>query len=109
MSDTLFQKKRGRKKIPRHINYTPTLTTRTPHDGVKEPETIQLNHDELEAMRLKFINNLGIITAAKQMKISKSLFANILNGALRKVSVALVFGRALDIEIGIGDFNQPML
>jgi predicted DNA-binding protein (UPF0251 family) len=51
-------------------------------------------------MRLKFINNLGIITAAKQMKISKSLFANILNGALRKVSVALVFGRALDIEIG---------
>jgi uncharacterized protein len=104
-----FEKKRGRKKKIRDINYTPTLTIWQPISWTKEPQTISLGHDELEAMRLKYVNGLGIITAAKQMKISKSLFANILNEALRKVSQALVFGRAMEIEIGQGEFLQPML
>lgn len=108
-SSPLFHKKRGRKKKLREINYTPTLTIWTPDSGIKESITIHLWHDELEAMRLKYVNKLGIITGAKQMKISKSLFANILNDALAKVSQALVFGRALEIEIWQWEFHQPML
>ncbi len=93
-------KKRWRKKKIRNINYTPTLTIRQPLDGVKEPGVITLGHDELEALRLKNLNNLGIISAAKQMNISKSLFAKIYTDATQKVATALVYGKELHIEIG---------
>jgi len=102
-----------RKKKPRHINYTPTLTVRKPQDVQIGTDSILLGHDELEALRLKNLNNLGIISAAKQMKISKSLFAKIHNEAVEKVTTALVYGKPLHIEIGCQlpdkDFQQPIL
>lgn len=94
-----FSPKRWRKKKPRSINYTPTLTIRQPLDGLIESLPIRLEHDELEAMRLKYINKLGIITAARQMQISKSLYATIVNKAVTKVTQALVYGKKLEIEI----------
>lgn len=97
---TMEIKKRWRKKKVRNINYTPTLTIRQPLDGVKEPGVITLGHDELEALRLKNLNNLGIVSAAKQMNISKSLFAKIYTDATQKVATALVYGKELHIEIG---------
>lgn len=107
--ETLF-KKRWRKKIPRKVNYTPTLTIREPTNWIRDEEIISLGHDELEALRLKNINGLGIISAAKQMNISKSLFAKIHKQATQKVSQALVFGKALHIDVGYNDnFTEPLL
>lgn len=108
---TELPKKRWRKKKTRNINYTPTLTIREPLDGVKEASVITLGHDELEALRLKNLNNLGIVSAAKQMKISKSLFAKIYNDATQKVATALVYGKSLHIETGqwTDYFLQPIL
>lgn len=104
-------KKRWRKKKTRNINYTPTLTIRQPLDGIKEPGIITLGHDELEALRLKDLNNLGIVSAAKQMGISKSLFAKIYNEATKKVATALVYGKELHIKIGQKgeQFYAPLL
>lgn len=107
--------KRGRKKKPRNVNYTPTLTIREPTDGTKHQEVIFLGHDELEALRLKNLNGLWIITGAKQMGISKSLFANIYKEANRKITNALIHGKSLYIELWgerneWGDeFNEPLL
>lgn len=104
-------KKRWRKKKIRTINYTPTLTIRQPLDGIKQPGIITLWHDEVEALRLKNLNNLGIVSAAKQMNISKSLFAKIYNDATQKVATALVYGKELHIEIGEKEtsFYAPIL
>lgn len=111
-SDTGLFRKRWRKKKPRNINYTPTLTVREPTDGVKDDEVIILWHDEIEALRLKNINGLGVVTAAKQMKISKSLFAKIHNDATKKVSQALIYGKSLHIEVSQPQelhFPRPLL
>ena len=99
---------RWRKKIARSINYTPTLTIRQPLDGTKDPDIVRLGHDELEALRLKNINKLGIITASKQMGISKSLFAKIYIDATTKVTQALIYGRSLHIELWKPEFNPPL-
>ena len=104
--------KRWRKKKKRTINYTPTLTIREPTDWVKDPEIVRLGHDELEALRLKQINGLWVISAARQMNISKSLFAKIYNDAVKKATNALIHGRSLQIEIGNDadqEFIQPLI
>jgi hypothetical protein len=59
-----------------------------------------MGHDELEALRLKNINKLGVIKAAEQMGISKSLFAKIYKEAVSKVTSALIHGKSLHIELG---------
>jgi predicted DNA-binding protein (UPF0251 family) len=97
--------KRWRKKKHRSINYTPQLTIREPHDYHSNTLPVRLYHDELESLRLKYINKLGIITWAKQMKISKSLFAKILQDAIAKVAHALIYWKRLEIELSV-DWEQ---
>ena len=102
--------KRGRKYIPRNVNYTPTLTIWEPTDWVRYQGVVQLNHDELEALRLKNINGLSVISGAKQMGISKSLFANIYKAANKKVTNALIYGKSLYVYTGeIDDMQEPLL
>ena len=112
MFGDLMNKKRWRPKKFRTINYTPTLTIREPVDGTKDSMIVKLGHDELEALRLKNINGLGVVKGAEQMGISKSLFAKIYNEAITKVTNALINWRALHIEIGSlgdGEFLKPIL
>lgn len=91
--------KRGRKRKPRYVNYTPTLTIWEPSDWARHESIVTIGHDELEALRLKWLNNLGVVSASKQMWISKSLFAKIYNEAVTKVSNALIYGKKLHIEL----------
>lgn len=102
--------KRWRKKIPRKVNYTPTLTIWQPTDWVKNEGNVILWHDELEALRLKSVNWLGVISAASQMWISKSLFAKIYNEAVSKVTNALIHGRSLHIQVrDTNDYQEPLI
>ncbi len=107
-SQLLWPAPRWRKKKPRLINFVPTLTIWEPTDGIKDTTNVHLWHDELEALRLKHINGLGIISAAKQMGISKSLFASIHNAAIKKVTNALIHGRSLHIELGRPEYQEPL-
>lgn len=112
MFGDLLKKKRWRPKKFRTINYTPTLTIREPTDWTKDSLIVKLGHDELESLRLKNINGLGIVKAAEQMGISKSLFAKIYKEAVTKVTNALIHGRALHIDLGnLGnnEFLQPIM
>jgi len=59
-----------------------------------------LTLDEMEAMRLKNIAELDQIKAAKRMGVSQSTFQRILASANRKVSDALLRGKAIKIEGG---------
>jgi predicted DNA-binding protein (UPF0251 family) len=60
---------------------------------------VVLSHDEIEALRLKHIENLDQIESAKQMQISQSTFHRILNNAYRKVSNGIIKGMAIRIEL----------
>ncbi len=61
-------------------------------------EVVELTHEELEALRLKNIENLDQIKAAKLMQTSQSTFQRILASAYKKISEALIRGKAIAIK-----------
>ena len=61
-------------------------------------EEISLARDEVETIRLKDVENLDQISAAAKMKISQSTFQRILSNARKKISTAIVGGKAIRIE-----------
>lgn len=61
-------------------------------------EIVTLNKEELEALRLKNVQNLDQNEAAKKMNTSQSTFQRILSSAYQKVSEALVKGKAIKID-----------
>ncbi len=67
-------------------------------------ETVVLNLDEIEALRLADLNAQYQEAAADQMKISRATFARIVESARRKVADALIHGKALQIQT---DSNPP--
>jgi uncharacterized protein len=58
---------------------------------------VEITHEEMEALKLKNVNDLDQVEAAKKMKTSQSTFQRILVSAYRKVSDALVNGKAIKV------------
>lgn len=67
-------------------------------------EEIQLNIEELEAMRLKDIEGLNQEECALRMQVSRQTFQNIIDEARKKVVTALVDDRP--IYIGGGNYTR---
>ncbi|MBU0618753.1 DUF134 domain-containing protein [Patescibacteria group bacterium] len=59
---------------------------------------VNLQADELEALKLHDVDGLEHLDAAKKMKISQPTFSRILNSAYKKVAQALIKGQAIRIE-----------
>jgi len=59
---------------------------------------VNLTAEELEALRLKDFKGLDQIEAAKKMKTSQSTLQRILASARKKVSQAIVEGKAIEIK-----------
>lgn len=57
-----------------------------------------LTLEEVEALRLKNIENLTQLECAQKMRTSQSTFHRILSSAYKKVSEALIEGRAIRIK-----------
>ena len=82
----------------RMINYTPGIRFFKPQGiPMRTLEIVELNDEELEALRLKNIEDLDQIEAAKIMNTSQSTFQRILTSAYRKMTDALVTGKAIKI------------
>jgi len=60
-------------------------------------EVVELTAEEVEALRLKNIKDLDQIECAKLMKTSQSTFQRILSSAYKKISEALMEGKAIKI------------
>jgi len=61
-------------------------------------EEVNLELDELEAIRLKDLKGLDQRKSAQKMKISVTTFQRILNSAHKKIADALIFGKAIAIK-----------
>lgn len=88
-----------RRPCPRTISHSPPATFFKPA-GIPmcELEEVSLAADELEALRLADFEGLYHEEAAQRMGVSRQTFDRIIRRARRKVSEALVHGRALRIE-----------
>jgi len=89
-----------RPKKKRKIKFNPNIIyfkpRRVPLRVLKEEE---LNHDELEALRLKYVEKLDQIKAAEKMGVSQSTFQRILSSANQKTARALIQGKAIKINL----------
>jgi predicted DNA-binding protein (UPF0251 family) len=65
-----------------------------------EIEEIALKVEELEAMRLKDIEELNQEECAEKMEVSRQTFQNIIDSARKKVALALTEGKAIRISGG---------
>lgn len=96
-----------RPKKFRRICFDPNFTYFKPAGISKKLlEEIELEKDELEAIRLADLEGLYQEEAAKIMGISRQTFGNILSKAHKKISDFLVNGKVLKIEGGKVFFEQ---
>lgn len=65
-----------------------------------EIEEVLLKVEELEAMRLKDIEDLNQEECAEKMQVSRQTFQNIIDSARKKVAIALTKGKAIKISGG---------
>ncbi len=61
-------------------------------------DMVELTLEEIEAIRLKNIENLDQNKASEKMNTSQSTFQRILASAYKKISVALIKGKAIKIH-----------
>ena len=90
-----------RPKCCRKIGCLPNKQYFKPNGVLKsELEEIILTLDELEAIRLTDFEEIYQIEAAAKMNISRTTLGRIIRSAHKKISDALINGKALKIEGG---------
>ncbi len=88
----------SRPKLCRKIRFDPDVIYFKPQGiPMRMLDEIELTTEEVEALRLKNIKNLDQTECAKLMKTSRSTFQRILTSAYKKVTKALVKGKAIKI------------
>lgn len=65
---------------------------------IRGGDEIELNPEEVEALRLKDVKGMDQTSAAEKMGISQSTFQRVLDTARKKISVALFEGKIIRIK-----------
>lgn len=88
-----------RPKLHRKIGFQPDVYYFKPQGiPLRLLKEVELNLDEMEALRLKNMEGFEQIECAKKMGISQSTFQRILKTAYKKISEALLVGKAIRIN-----------
>ena len=87
----------GRDKLKRNLQFKPHYTSFKASDSTNT-ESIQLLHEEMEALYLMDAKELYQADAARQMGVSRPTFARILKNARQKITMMLITGARLEIE-----------
>ena len=87
-----------RPRLCRKIMFDPNVTYFKPQGvPMRFLEVVELTTEEAEALRLKNIKDLKQEEAAKKMNTSQSTFQRILSSAYKKITKALIEGKAIKI------------
>lgn len=87
-----------RPRLCRRIKFNPNITYFKPQGvPMRNLEIVELTTEEVEALRLKNIKDLEQEEAAKKMNTSQSTFQRILSSAYKKITEALINGKAIKI------------
>ena len=87
-----------RPRLYRKIRFNPNITYFKPQGvPMRFLDMVELTTEEVEAIRLKNKDDLDQTEAAKMMKTSRSTFQRILTSAYKKITEALIGGKAIKI------------
>ncbi len=90
-----------RPKKDRFVEFTPGVTYFKPRAvPLSELDEVKLEIEELEALRLEFLEKNDYSDSAKKMNISRATFSRVLHSAGEKIADALTNGKAIRIEGG---------
>ena len=88
----------ARPKLYRKIQFNPNSTYFKPQGvPMRFLEVVELTTEEMEAYRLRHINNLEQKEAAEKMNTSASTYQRIIYSAYKKIADALTNGKAIKI------------
>ncbi|MGI6373903.1 MAG: DUF134 domain-containing protein [Patescibacteria group bacterium] len=88
----------SRPRLNRRVSFDPQVRCFKPCGvPMTELQMVELSREEVETYRLRYIDNLEQKAAAKQMETSQSTYQRILISAHKKISDALVNGKAIKI------------
>ena len=88
-----------RPRSRRRINFDPGITYYKPRGiPLMDIEEVYLSLDEIEALRLKDYLGMEQNECAEKMEISQPTFHRILKDARKKVSDAIINGKAIRID-----------
>jgi len=83
---------------PRRVQFDPKAVYFKPRAlPLSTLEEVELNLDEMEALRLCELEELDQVKAAKEMQISQSTLQRLLSSAHKKITDALINGKAIKI------------
>lgn len=95
------EKRMGRRPLWRRVSAIPAITYFKPAGiPLRELKEVRLSVEEAEAIRLKDLEGLEQEQCAEKMNVSRPTFARVLDSAHRKVTEALIEGKAVRIEGG---------
>lgn len=87
-----------RPRLYRRIEFNPSVTYFKPQGvPMRELEVVELTVEEIEAYRLRYINDMEQKKAADRMHTSQSTYQRILSSAYKKIADALINGKAIKI------------
>jgi len=87
-----------RPRLCRRIRFNPNVTYFKPQGvPMRYLEIVELTTEEAEALRLRNIKDLEQEEAAKKMNTSQSTFQRVLSSAYKKITEALIEGKAIKI------------
>jgi predicted DNA-binding protein (UPF0251 family) len=87
-----------RPRCRRRIRFHPNVRYYKPQGvPMRHLEVVELTIEEVEALRLRNIEELDQTECAKKMNTSQSTFQRILSSAYKKITIAIVNGRAIKI------------
>jgi len=88
----------GRPPLNRHIMFDPKVDYFKPRGiPLRILEEVELTAEEAECLRLKNIEELNQKKCAEKMKTSPTTFQRILSSAYKKMSDAIINGKAIKI------------
>lgn len=88
-----------RPRLCRRIGFSPNVRYFKPQGiPLRELDEVELTLEELEVIRLKNIEGLEQTEASQKMRTSQSTFQRILVSAYKKITEALVEGKAIKIN-----------
>ena len=88
-----------RPRIHRCLQFNPNVDYFKPRGiPLRDLEEVELMPDEIEAIKLYFVDGLDQTKSAEKMGISQPTFARTLDSANKKMAEALIKGKAIKIN-----------
>jgi predicted DNA-binding protein (UPF0251 family) len=93
-----MRKRAGRPCLKRRINFNPEIKYFKPRGvPLSSLETVELKTEELEAFRLRYLENFDQRECAEKMHTSPATVQRILTSGSKKIADALSVGKAIRI------------